>query len=66
MNKTPLIGSILTNLRQMANQNQELSEIARKNLDSNVELWKAESKYIKLEPGETIVLKFNLEKIIHV
>jgi hypothetical protein len=32
-------------------------------LDSNAELWKAEAKYIKLEPGETTVLKFNPEQI---
>ena len=46
--------------------NQELSEIAKQNLDSNTELWKAESKYIRLEPGETVVLQFNPEKIKHV
>jgi phosphoribosyl-ATP pyrophosphohydrolase len=39
--------------------NQEMSEIARKNLESNTELWKAESIYIRLEPGETVVLHFN-------
>jgi hypothetical protein len=45
---------------------QELSETAKQNLNSNTELWKAESKYIKLEPDETIVLMFNAEKIKHV
>ena len=51
---------------QQNQQAQELSEIARRNLDSNTELWKAESKYIRLEPGETTVLKFDPEKIKHV
>ena len=40
-----------------------MSETARKNLESNKELWKSESGYIKLESGETIVLQFNPEKI---
>lgn len=44
----------------------QISEIAKQNLDSNTELWKAESKYIRLEPGETVVLQFNPEKIKHV
>lgn len=35
-------------------------------MDLNTELWKAESKFIKLESGETTVLKFNPEKIKHV
>ena len=39
---------------------------ARKNLESNTELWKAESKYIRLEPGEAVILHFNPEKIKHV
>jgi hypothetical protein len=39
-----------------------LSEIAKKNLESNAELWKAESVFIKLEDGETRVLQFNPEK----
>ena len=43
--------------------NQELSEIARQKLDSNAELWKAESEYVKLENKETRVLQFNPEKI---
>jgi hypothetical protein len=34
----------------------ELSEIEKRNLDSNTELWKAESKYIKLEPCSTIYI----------
>jgi hypothetical protein len=40
--------------------------IARKNLESNTELWKAESKYTKWEPVETVVLYFNPEKMKHV
>lgn len=51
---------------QQNQSNQELSEVARRNLESNTELWKAESKYISLEPGETTVLKFDPEKIKHV
>ena len=43
-----------------------MSETARKNLESNKELWKSESKYIKLEAGETVVLQSNPEKIKHV
>jgi len=50
----------------MTTQNQELSETAKRNLSSNTELWKAESKYIKLEPDESIVLQFDPEKIKHV
>jgi hypothetical protein len=45
---------------------QQISEAARKNLESNKELWKSESKYIKLEAEETVVLQFNPEKIKHV
>jgi hypothetical protein len=45
---------------------EQISEEARKNLESNTELWKAESKYIRLEPDETVVLVFNPEKIKHV
>jgi hypothetical protein len=45
---------------------QEISEIARSKLNSNTELWKAESKYIKLEGDETTVLLFDPEKIKHV
>ena len=41
----------------------ELSDTAKGNLDSNTELWKAESKYIKLEPDDSIILQFNAEKI---
>jgi hypothetical protein len=48
------------------NQNQDLSEIAKSKLESNTELWKAESKYIKLELDETIVLQFDPEKMKHV
>ena len=29
-------------------------------------MWKSESKYVKLEAGETIVLQFHPEKIKHV
>jgi hypothetical protein len=50
----------------MTTRNQELSEIAKSKLNSNAELWKAESKYIKLEQDETIVLQFDAEKIKHV
>jgi hypothetical protein len=52
----------------MSNQSQSetISETARKNLESNKELWKSESKYIKIEAGETVVLQFNPEKIKHV
>lgn len=45
---------------------QSISETARKNLESNKELWKSESKNFKLEAGETVILQFNLEKIKHV
>jgi hypothetical protein len=48
------------------NQNQELSETAKSKLESNTELWRAESKYIKLEQDETMVLQFDPEKIRHV
>jgi hypothetical protein len=44
---------------------QQISETARNNLESE-ELWKSESKYIKLEAGETVILQFNPEKIKHV
>jgi hypothetical protein len=47
----------------MSTQSQTISEAARKNLDSNAELWKAESQYIKLEDGETRILQFNPEKL---
>ena len=47
----------------MSNQTQSISEIARKKLDSNAELWRAESEFIKLEDGETRILQFNAEKI---
>lgn len=43
--------------------NQTISEEARKKLDSNAELWRAESEYIKLEDKETRILQFNPEKI---
>lgn len=29
-------------------------------------MWKAESKYVRIEPDGTVVLKFNPEKIRHV
>lgn len=45
---------------------QKITEIARKNLGSNSELRKAESKFIKLEPSETAILHFNPERIKHV
>jgi hypothetical protein len=45
---------------------QQISETARKNLESNKELWKSESKYIKLEADETVILQFDPEKIKHV
>lgn len=48
---------------QSEQQVQELSEEARKNLERNSELWRAESVYIKLEDGEERVLQFNPEKI---
>lgn len=41
---------------------QQLSEAARKKLDSNAELWRAESEFIKLDDGETRILQFNPEK----
>ena len=44
-------------------QVQELSEIAKQNLEKNSALWKAESVYIKLENEETRILQFNPEKI---
>lgn len=45
------------------NQQVQLSEAARQNLERNSELWKAESVYVKLEDGETRILQFNPEKI---
>ena len=42
---------------------EQISEAARKKLDSNAELWKAESEYIKLEDKETRILQFDAEKI---
>ena len=50
----------------MITQSTEISEAARKNLESNKELWKSESKYIKLEAGETVILQFDPENIKHV
>jgi hypothetical protein len=41
----------------MSTQNQPLSEIARQNLERNFELWKSESEYVRLEPGETRCLE---------
>ena len=42
---------------------QQISEAARKKLDSNAELWRAESEYIRLEDGETRILQFYPEKM---
>lgn len=41
----------------------EISEAARKKLESNADLWKAESKYVKLEDKEGKALQFNPELI---
>jgi hypothetical protein len=41
----------------------ELSLKAKENLRKNAELRQKNSKYIKLQPGEKIVLQFNPEKI---
>src|SRR5918995_1400052 len=53
-------GQVQQNEQQVQNQ---LSEIAKQNLEKNAELWKAESLYVKLEDGETRVLQFNPERI---
>ena len=56
-----------TTLKQEQETKQiELSEIAKRNLEGNTELWKAENVFIKLEDGETRILQFNPEKIKHV
>jgi hypothetical protein len=41
----------------------ELSPKAKENLRKNAELGQKNSKYIKLQPSEKIVLQFNPEKI---
>ena len=41
----------------------QLSEAAKRNLERNAELWRAESQYVKLEDGEERVLQFDPEKI---
>jgi hypothetical protein len=48
---------------QVQEKKGELSEEARRNLEENAELWRAESEYVKLEDGETRILQFNPEKI---
>jgi hypothetical protein len=50
-------------VQQQKEQVQQLSEVARQNLEKNAELWRSESVYVKLEDGETRVLQFNPEKI---
>lgn len=52
-----------TQTGQVQKEQVQLSEAARKNLEENAQLWKAESVYVKLEDGETRVLQFNPEKI---
>jgi hypothetical protein len=49
----------------MSNQ-QQLSEAAKQKLEQNSELWKEQSEYVKLDDGETRILRFNPEKIKHV
>jgi hypothetical protein len=51
------------NSGQVQNEQVQLSEKARQNLEQNAELWRGESEYVKLEDGETRVLQFNPEKI---
>jgi hypothetical protein len=60
-----IIGMSKQDIKGQVQQNEQvqLSEAARKNLEKNAELWKAESVFIKLEDGETRVLQFNPEKI---
>ena len=41
----------------------ELSEKAKENLRRNEESRKKESNYVKLEPGEKIIIHFDPEKI---
>jgi hypothetical protein len=47
----------------MSNQQQQLSEAAKQNLEANSDLWKETSEFVKLEDGETRVLRFNPERI---
>lgn len=50
-------------VQQKGGQVQELSEAAKRNLENNTELWRAESQYVKLEDGETRILQFNPERM---
>jgi hypothetical protein len=53
-----------TNMKgQVQTEQVQLSETAKRNLEKNSELWRAESVFIKLEDGEERVLQFNPEKI---
>jgi hypothetical protein len=45
-----------------ANANQ-LSEIAKQNLERNAELRKIDSKFVSLQPGEKVTLLFDAERV---
>ena len=53
-------------IKQEQKEETKLSATALENLNKNMELWKAESQYVKIEDGETRILQFNPERIKHV
>jgi hypothetical protein len=48
---------------KMETNQQQLSEEAKQRLEENAELWRETSEFVRLEDGETRVLKFNPEQI---
>lgn len=50
-------------MTQENKQEEELTEAARQNLERIAELRQNQSPYIKLEPSEKRILRFNAEKI---
>jgi hypothetical protein len=47
----------------METNQQQLSEDAKQKLEKNSELWREKSEFVRLEDGETRVLKFNPEQL---
>jgi hypothetical protein len=47
----------------METSQKQLSDEAKQRLEQNAELWREMSEFVRLEDGETRVLKFNPEQI---
>jgi hypothetical protein len=50
-------------MTQQHKEEEQLSEVAQQNLKRNAELRQRDSLYIKLQPSEKRILKFDPEKI---